>query len=404
MSSSPVSGFVTDGFEPVRAAFEKNLRRRGEIGAALVVRYQGRRVVDLWGGLRDAQSGDAWSANTMATVFSATKGVAAVAMAMACSRGWLELDAPVARYWPEFAQNGKNETTVRQLFSHQAGLCAIDASLDTRKLSDLDGLATILARQRPAWKSGTRHGYHAFSLGWYQNELLRRVDPIARTLGRFVQEEIFDCLGQSFYIGLPTDVTATDLARIVGFNALSGLMHMGSIPGALIFACLCPTTLTFRTLANPFMIDPAHLSKPGFRDVEIPSANGIGTARALAAMYDALIEGENVLGIRDTILAEITAAAVAPATGSMDVVLKTPTAYAMGFMKPSQGFSFGSSERSFGSPGVGGSFAFADPDKRLAYAYVTNRLMLHMFNDPREKSLRDACYDCLANNGAGLSG
>ncbi len=183
-----VSGTVADGFESVRAAFESNLLERGEFGAAVAVWLDGKPVVDLWGGYMDAGRRRRWERDTIVLVFSATKGLAAAALAVAHSRGLIDYGEPVCRYWPEFAQHGKERVTVRQLLAHQAGLCALDERLDPRKLADFEFLAKVLARQRPAWVPGRRHGYHAFTLGWYESELLRRVDPRGRRLPAFFAE------------------------------------------------------------------------------------------------------------------------------------------------------------------------------------------------------------------------
>src|SRR5947209_12435901 len=172
-----IGGTVAPGFEPVRVAFEANFAQRGELGAACAAYHRGALVVDLWGGYRDAGRSAPWAQDTLVLMYSTSKGLAAMTLALAHSRGWLDYEATVAQYWPEFAQNGKAAITVRQLLAHQAGLCAIDTRLDAAVLADLDTVADLLARQVPAWKPGTRQGYHALSLGWYESELIRRVDP-----------------------------------------------------------------------------------------------------------------------------------------------------------------------------------------------------------------------------------
>lgn len=198
-----IHGEVAPGFEDVRVEFERNFAERGELGAACAVYHRGDKVVDLWGGIRDHRTGAPWEEDTMVLVFSTTKGMAGLATAVAHSRGLLDHDERVATYWPEFAQKGKGHITVRQLLSHQAGLAAIDEPIDVKKLADLDRMAEILARQAPAWEPGTRHGYHAFSLGWYENELIRRVDPGHRSLGQFFHQEIARPLGLEFYTACP---------------------------------------------------------------------------------------------------------------------------------------------------------------------------------------------------------
>lgn len=176
-----IRGHVAPGFEPVREEFERNFSERGELGAACCAYLDGEKVVDLWGGSRDRRTGAPWERDTPVLVFSTTKGVSALAVALAHSRSLIDYDERVAAYWPEFAHNGKGGVTVRQLLNHRAGLRAVDEPLNPRVLSDLDRVAGILARQRPAWKPGTRQGYHYLTLGLCENELLRRVDPRGRS-------------------------------------------------------------------------------------------------------------------------------------------------------------------------------------------------------------------------------
>ena len=193
--STSVRGQVAAGFEEVRAEFERNFAERGEIGAAVAAYWRGEKVVDLWGGRRTPEGTAPWNEDTMVVVMSSTKGLSAMTLALANARGWLDYEAPVARYWPEFAQNGKGAVTVRQLLGHEAGLVLLDEKLTIEQLRDLDDVARLLARQKPAWPPGTRHGYHTMSLGLYMQELIRHVDPAQRTLGRFFHEEIAVPLG-----------------------------------------------------------------------------------------------------------------------------------------------------------------------------------------------------------------
>ena len=202
------------GFEAVREAFADNFARRGELGGACCVYHRGEKVVDLWGGIRNKQTGEPWEQDTMVIVYSATKGLAAMTLAIAHSRGWLDYEERVATYWPEFAQHGKERITVRQLLAHQAGLFALDEPVDRSVVADLDRLAVVLARQKPAWEPGTRQAYHAITLGFYEGELLRRVDPRHRSLGQFFQDEIASPLGLDVYIRLPEDIPNSRLATM----------------------------------------------------------------------------------------------------------------------------------------------------------------------------------------------
>ena len=211
-------GWVASGFEEVRAEFERNFAERGEIGAAVAAYWRGEKVVDLWGGRRTPTGTEPWNEDTLVLVHSTTKGLAAMTVAVANSRGWIDYDAPVAEYWPEFAQNGKGAVTVRQLLSHEAGLVWTDEPLGIEDLSDLDRVSRALARQKPAWEPGTRHGYHAMTIGLYMQELIRHVDPEHRTLGRFFAEEIAAPLGIEFYIGLPPEIPDERLAQLRTFT------------------------------------------------------------------------------------------------------------------------------------------------------------------------------------------
>ena len=196
VASHAVEGHVSRGFEAVREAFAENFARRRELGGACCAYHHGEKVVDLWGGIRNKQTGEPWEQDTMVLVHSATKGLAAMTLALAHSRGWLDYEERVATYWPEFAQQGKEKITVRQLLAHQAGLFAFDEPVDRSVVADLDRLAVVLARQKPAWEPGTRQAYHAITLGFYEGELLRRVDPQHRSLGQFFQDEIATPLGR----------------------------------------------------------------------------------------------------------------------------------------------------------------------------------------------------------------
>ncbi len=391
-----VGGTVAPRFEPVREQFMVNFARRGELGAACAAYVRGEKVVDLWGGFRDRARSEPWEQDTMVMVYSTSKGVAATAIALAQSRGLLDYDATVASFWPEFAAADKGQITVRQLLAHQAGLAVIAEPLNARHLGDLDAMAATLARQPTAWKPGTRHGYHALSLGWYEGEIIRRVDPTHRSLGQFFAQEIAAPLGIEFYFGLPADVPGERVAPIYGSSLLGTLRHVRTMPRGMITAFARPRSLTARVFANPRVRGAADLDGPRYRAVENPAAGGIGQVRSIARLYDALARGGADLGLTPQTMAELMAPAVAPSKGSRDLVLTVEASYALGFVRPTANFRFGSDDgRAFGHPGAGGSFAFADPATEVAFAYAPNRLGHHLRDDPREKALRDALYECL---------
>ena len=385
----PIGGEVAPGFEPVRAAFVEGFVERGEIGAAVAAYWRGRKVVDLWGGRRAPDRDAPWNEDTMVIVYSCTKGMAAMAVAVARARGLIDYEAPVARYWPAFAQGGKQAITVRQLLAHEAGLFELDPPLSIDMLRDLDALAEVLARQTPAWPPGTRHGYHAETIGLYLQELIRRTDPSHRTLGRFFHDELAVPLGLDFYIGLPDDIPDERLARVQVLSPRRALAAIGASTPELIARVLWPWSRLRRSM------EVRHVDWNDRRTLalELPAGNGVGTARAMARAYSAFVEDDAALGLGPETLAAITAPPM-PAHPH-DEVLGIDSYFSLGFLRPGPKVLFGSSARAFGAPGAGGSFAFGDPDARLGFAYVPNKLDFYLLDDPRHVVLREALYDCL---------
>ena len=387
-----VQGMVAPGFESVRDEFARNFAERGELGAACAMYHKGQKVVDLWGGYRDGRTRTPWAEDTLVIVFSSTKGIAGMTVAVAQGQGLFEYDAPIAQYWPEFAQAGKKDITVRQLLDHEAGLCVIDPPLNSTILADPDALAEILAKQKPAWEPGSRHGYHAFTLGWYESELIRRTDPQRRTLGQFFQDELAWPLGLEFYIGLPAGVHEERIATVTEPGIIQKLAGM---PRGMMLDVMRPSSLTMRT-ANPRVRSNLVFNRPPYRNVEMPSVNGIGLARSIAQLYSVFATGGHELEIPEKTLAAIEAPGLPSSVGGWrDVILHTDVAYSLGFLKPFPGYHFGSSDAAFGAPGSGGSFGFADPAAQVGYGYVTNKQGARIFDDPREKAVRDAFYTCL---------
>ncbi len=388
-SSGAVSGFVEPGFDAVREAFIQNFTRRKDLGAACCIYHHGGKVVDLWGGLRNRATGEPWEEETMVGVFSTAKGLAGLAMALAHSRGLFDYEEHVCAYWPEFAQDGKEKVTVRQLLSHQAGLFAIDAPVDKTIAADLDRLAAILARQKPAWEPGTRQAYHAQSLGFYEGELLRRVDPQHRSLGRFFQDEIATPLGIEFYLRLSETIPNARLATIQPANPV---LRLFNTPLPLMLASMNHASPTYRAVfvnPGPFLLLDRDCIYA--RNLENPSGNGVGTARAIAHVYHVFATGGHDLGLRAETLQALMAPAVPPACGFFDEVMCKEMVLSLGFLKPCATYPF-AHESAFGSPGAGGSFAFADPMAGVAYAYVTNRMGSKLGGDPRDLALRQALW------------
>ena len=391
--SDLIEGDADEGYGKVADAFRANFAAHRDVGAAVAVYRDGVKVVDLWGGYRNGITKEPWQRDTKVNMFSTTKGVASLAVTLAASRGLIDYDARVADYWPEFAQAGKADVTVRQMLSHQAGLSALDAPLLLADLSDQDKLSAVLAAQAPAWPPGTRHGYHALTLGWYESELIRHADPAGRTLGRFFVDEIAAPLGLDLHIGLPASVDRDLVAHVHGWPRARAMLHLNTMPPRLTMALLNPRGLTGRSINLPNDVDAMQdYNREEIRTVEIPAANGIGTARSVARAYGCVATGGHELGFTADTLAAVTKSAVPPTGGIRDMVLHVDSMFSLGYCKPVPHFNFGSSDKAFGTPGLGGSFGFADPDTGVGFAYVMNRLGFHLWSDPRELALRQALF------------
>ena len=385
-----VHGHVSPGFEIVREVFADNFVRRRELGGACCAYLRGEKIVDIWGGIRNKETGEHWERDTMVVIHSATKGLAAMTLALAHSRGWLDYEARVAQYWPEFAQRGKETITVRQLLAHQAGLFALEEPVDRDVIADLDRLAVVLARQTPAWAPGTRQAYHALTLGFYEGELLRRVDPQHRSLGQFFREEIAVPLGEDVHIRVPEDIPNSRLATL-------------SPPSAIRMLTGFPLRLTLESMNRHSNIYRALIANPGAgvyqddervyaRNLEVPSGGAVSTARGIAHAYGAFAAGGRELGLSQETLDLLAAPAIPPTSGFYDECMRANgIQFSLGFMKSTPTCRFGSA-RSYGAPGAGGSLGFADPDAGIGYGYVTSQMGTALTGDPRDVALRDALY------------
>ena len=389
LASSTVQGVVRPGFERVREAFMLNFAERGELGGACCAFLHGEKVVDLWGGIRNKVTAEPWERDTMVVIHSATKGLAAMTLAIAHSRGWLDYEARVATYWPEFAQHGKERITVRQLLAHQAGLFAFNEPVDRDTIADPDRLAEVMARHTPTWTPGTRQAYHGLTLGFYEGELMRRLDPRHRTLGQFFQDEIATRLGEDVYIRLPEEIPNERLATLASPGRLD--MLIGFRPVRLMFEGMNPHSNINRALSmNPGTSVYLDERRVYARNLEVPSGGGVATARGIAHAYGVFAAGGHELGLRRETLELLAAPAVPAAHGFFDECLKGDVKFSLGFAKPCSSWHFGSSGRAFGSPGAGGAMGFADPDTGLGYAYVTSRMGTTFTGDPRDVALRNA--------------
>lgn len=395
-----VRGECARGFEPLRTAFEANFVESGDVGAALSVVVSGETVVDLVGGWFDETGSRPYDADTLQVVFSATKGIAAICANLLAQRGQLDLDAPVADYWPEFAANGKADIPVRWVLSHQAGIPAIDLMLSLEEALGWEPVVAALADQRPIWEPGTRHGYHGLTYGWLVGELVRRIT--GRSLGAFVREEIAEPLGVELYVGLPPDLEPRVSPVIppvidpAGF-AMPDDPELAAVIGRMMQDAGDPTALSERALslngALAFESDgpvPVTWNRPDVHAAEIPAANGITNARALARVYGACVA--EVDGVRLLDDDQIERALEVQASGP-DEVVYLPTSFGLGFYLscvsvPMLGL------RSFGHAGAGGSLGFADAQHAVGFGYVMNQMRFDLV-EPRHARIFAALHACL---------
>lgn len=386
----PVQGKVDPRFEAVRAAFHDNFSGRGEIGAAVAVLVDGRTVVDLWGGIADRASGRAWTADTLVPIFSCTKAATALCAHVLASQGRLDLDAPVARYWPEFAAAGKERIPVRMLLNHQAGLPAIDLPLAAEATYDCLRLTAALAVQAPYWPPGTVHGYHAMTFGWLVGEVVRRVT--GKSLGRFFREAVAEPLGADLWIGLPAA-----LERRVATVRMAPL-QAGVTP--LLRAILDRTSMVSKAFMNPVgLMTSGQINTRAFHGAEIPAANGIGSAMGLAAMYAPLACGGTWKGV-GLVSQDVLRRLYRAESEGEDLILLLPTRFTSGFMKTmdngqQDSLILGPHTEAFGHAGAGGSIGMADPVARVAIGYVMNQLGVGTLLNERGQSLVNAVYESL---------
>ena len=390
-----IGGSVAAGWEPVRDAFVNNFDSPDEVGAGVSVYHRGTKVVDLWGGSFDAARTTPYTEDTLQLVFSTTKGITAIALAICADRGLIDYGAPVAQYWPEFAAHGKFEATVAQLVSHQCGLYTVDGDISIDEALDWPTVTARLAATAPRWPIGSAHGYHALTFGWLAGELVRRVDPTHRSLGTFVREEIVEPLGVDLWIGLPereeprvspmipspppADPAMAELAaKFIGPGTPAG--DALSLNGA------------FGQLALAEEGKPFTFNTRAVHAAEVPAANGISDARSLARVYAATLAPVDGVRLFSDATRDTARATVTP-EGEGDVCLIMGTTFGMGFMTHGA-FTPYSGPGCYGHPGAGGSVAFADPGRGMAFAYVMNQMAGNLAGDLRAQAAIDAAAAC----------
>ncbi len=379
-----IEGTCDPKFSRVKDAFAENFEKRSEVGAAAAVVLDGKSVVDIWGGHADKAATRPWTRDTLVNVYSTTKGVTAICAHRLVDKGLLDIDAPVAKYWPEFAQAGKDKLPVRFLLSHRAGLPAVRKILDGDALFNWTTMTTALAEQEPWWEPGTAHGYHAVTFGWLVGEVIRRIT--GKTPGVYLRDEIAGPLGLDFHIGLD----AKHDARVASLIA-SPPPGPGE-PNIFAEAMKNPESVVAKAFMNPpLMGKPGLVNSREWRAAEIPAANGHGTARALARLYGALARGGELDGVRVMSKDEVAKCSIEQSNGP-DKVLTLNTRFSQGFMMSQPGADLGPNAESFGHPGAGGSLGYADPEAKIGFGYTMNKMQSSLLIDPRATALIEAVY------------
>mgnify|MGYP001167109248 FL=1 len=386
MSAVNTSGFVAPGWEAVRAAFEQNLSSGEDVGAGATIYHRGQLVVDVTGGWFDEEHSRPYDADVLQLVFSTTKGITAIAVAICVQRGWLAYDQPVSRYWPEFAAQGKGDATVAQLLSHQCGLFSVEGPVTLEEALDWPTITERLADTKPDWPIGTAHGYHAVTFGFLAGELVRRVDPAHRSIGKFVHDEVAAPIGAEFYIGLPAALEPR-VSPLVG--RMAGEPNPDPAVQQMIDMFLGPESRAGRALSlNGALADETLLNSPAIHAAEFPAFNGITNAASLAKIYAATLGPVDGVQLVDDATREVARATVTPA-GEADACLIIPTSFGMGFMTSSM-FSMFAGPGSYGHPGLGGSVGMAQPERQLAVGYVMNQMATNLAGDVRAQRIIDA--------------
>ncbi len=385
MAKVEIQGRCDARFKRVRELFEAGFESGAELGAGLNVVVEGRELIDLWGGYADKERSRPWRRDTLANVYSTTKGITAIAAHQLIERGELDLDAPVSRYWPEFAQKGKAGIPVRMLLNHQAGLPAVAKPLTPEDLFDWGTMTRALEEQEPWWQPGADHGYHAITYGWLVGELIRRVSGMG--VGRYVREHIAAPLGAEFWIGLPEELDVRTAELLQGPISTDGPNLMERIIAE-------PNGVLAKAFGNP----PLMLMSPNtraWRAAELAAANGHTTAPALARIYAALANGGELDGV-SILRPETIERARSEESYGPDRLLALVTRFGLGFMLPPANEPLGPNPRVFGHGGAGGSLGLADPEAKIGFGYVMN--LMHTgawLADPRPRALLDALYEGL---------
>lgn len=370
-----IHGHCDEAFAPVRDAFIENFEAHGDLGASCAITLEGEFVVDLWAGHKDPARTEPWQEDTLVNVWSTTKTMAALCALLLSDRGELDLTAPAAQYWPEFAQNGKEHVLVSHFLSHSAGLSGLDRQVSQEELYNWDLICSLLAEQAPWWPPGSASGYHATTQGYLIGEIVRRVS--GRSLGQYFADEIAGPLGADFWIGTPATV----------FDRIAELVPPGAdaLPSGLD-----ADSVAAKTFSSPPVVAETAMTE-GWRTAEIPAANGHGNARSVVRAQTALANGGQAFGV-ELLSKEGAARALELQIEGDDLVLGVPSRFGMGYGISSPDFPMGPNERIGFWGGWGGSTIVIDQDAHLCCSYVMNKMFPGVLGDTRGFNLLQAAY------------
>jgi len=379
-----VQGYCDEKFAAVKETFRKNFESDLEVGASFAATIDGEFVVDIWGGYADAVQTRPWERDTIVNVYSTTKVMTAICALMLVDRGLLDLDAPVAKYWPEFAQAGKENIPVQYVLSHQSGVSGFDEMVTVEALYDWDRMVKLIEKQKPLWEPGKHCGYHAMTFGYLIGEVVRRITK--KTLGTFFREEVAIPLNADFHIGL-----SKEHDRHVGEMIPPPVLKPGD-PGYIDPELM--SEISIKSLQPPLNVDQAMRSRDrAWREAEIPSVNGHGNARSVARVGAAMACGGELDGVRLLSLPTIEKA-IEEQCHDTDLVMNMPIRYGLGFGLVSKEMPIGPNPRTFYWGGWGGSVVVMDLDARLSWAYVMNKMSADIL-DPRGGGIAQALYATL---------
>ena len=370
-----INGYCEERFEPVKEVFADNFKSDLDVGASLAATIDGKIVMDIWAGYSDEAQTRLWEQNTIVNVYSTTKVMTALCVLMLVDRGRIDLDAPVAKYWPEFAQAGKEKLPVRYLLSHTAGLPGFDQPIQAETLYDWDCCASLLAAQKPWWEPGTKSGYHSITFGYLLGELVRRVT--GKSLGTFFQEEVAIPLKADFHIGFSEK-----------HDSRVGELIPPILPTPASPVNIDPNSIPVRVFSNPVLTARETLTRE-WRAAEIPASNGHGNARSIVRVASALACGGELDGVKLLSLKTIEKA-IEEQFYSTDLALSLPIRFGLGFGLVSKENPISPNPRAFYWGGWGGSHVTMDLDAKLSWAFAMNKMIMSLTGDPRTLKIREA--------------